>query len=164
MIAFEAIGWVSDPTYGLCCRYHRRRREHYSVVGPAVAVGEHAADRMIALHVHAHRRIIPQFVADVEMDAFAHDELAVTVDVDGFPGLAFHRPRRIGKPRYADFGRGRQFQSEIAGLADFGRKIAAGIVHRARQGLVGEVDHELLGTPDVDEGVLEAAVGPQIDG
>jgi hypothetical protein len=79
------------------------------VVGPAVAVGEHAAHGVIALHVHAHRGIVPQFVADVEIDAFAHDELAVAVHVDGFPGPAFHRPRRIGKPRHRDFGRGRQF-------------------------------------------------------
>src|SRR5882724_3669772 len=140
------------------------RREHHSVVGPAVAVGEHAADRMISFHVHAHGGAVPQFVADMEMDAFAHDELPLTLHVDGFPGLALHRPWRVGKPRHRDLCRGRQFQAEIAGLADLGRKVAAGIMHRMRQRLVCYVDHELLMMLDVDQRVLDAAVGPPDDG
>src|SRR5665213_4624831 len=64
------------------------RREHHSVVGPAVTVGEHAADRTIALHVHTHGVAVPQLVANVKVDAFAHDELALAVDIDGFPDLA----------------------------------------------------------------------------
>src|SRR5205085_12219244 len=93
------------------------RREYYSVVGPAVAIGEHAPDRMIAVHVDAHRGAVPQFVADVEIDAFTHEELAVAVHIDGFPGLALHRPRGVGKPWHGHLGRGRQFEAEIAGLA-----------------------------------------------
>src|SRR6266850_1101950 len=140
------------------------RREHHSVVGPAVAVGEHAADRMISFHVHAHGVAIPQLVADMEMDAFAHDELPFGLHVDGFPHLALHRPWRVGKPRHRDLCRGRQFQAEIAGLADLGRKVAAGIMHRMRQRLVCYVDHELLMMLDVDQRVLDAAVGPPADG
>jgi hypothetical protein len=82
----------------------------------------------------------------------------------GFPGLAFHSPRRVGQPRHRDFGRGGEFQSEITGLADIGRKVTAGLVHRARQRLVGEVDHELAGAFDIDRGVLGQAVGSQIGG
>src|SRR6476661_7220727 len=67
------------------------RRIYHAVIGPAVAIREHAADRVIALHVHAHRIRVPQFVADVEVDAFAHDEMAVVLDVHGLPDLAFHR-------------------------------------------------------------------------
>ncbi len=36
-----------------------RRREHDPVVGPAIAVCEHAADGMIAVHVHAHGLAVP---------------------------------------------------------------------------------------------------------
>ena len=35
------------------------RREHYAVVGAAIAIGEHSADRVIALHVHAHGGVVP---------------------------------------------------------------------------------------------------------
>src|SRR6266436_1380743 len=100
----------------------------------------------------------------MEMNAFAHDELPLTLHVDGFPGLALHRPGRVGKPWYRDLCRGRQFQAEIAGLADLGRKVAAGIMHRMRQRLVCYVDHELLMMLDVDQRVLDAAVGPPADG
>jgi len=79
------------------------RREHHSVVGPAVAVGEHAADRMISFHVHAHGVAIPQFVADMEMDAFAHDELPLA-----FTSMVFHTLHSIAhgasaSPRHRDF-------------------------------------------------------------
>src|SRR6266481_2634557 len=83
----------------MLCRRPLRLREHHPVIRPAVAVREHAADRVIAVHVHAHGVTIPQFVADVEIDAFAHDELSV-IHVDGFPNLALHRPWRVGKSRH----------------------------------------------------------------
>src|SRR4051794_10212826 len=137
-------------------------REYYSVAGPAVAIGEHAPDRMIAVHVDAHRGAVPQFVTDIEIDAFAHEELPVAVHIDDLPGLALHRPRRIGKSRHSDLCRGRQFEAEIAGLTGLGRKVAAGLVHRARQRLVGEVDDELAGPLDVGRGVLDPAVRPQV--
>src|SRR5205085_7112636 len=110
-------GEVTNPrTFGLS-RCALGWREYYSVVGPAVAIGEHAPDWMIAVHVDAHRGAVPQFVADIEIDAFADEELAVAVHIDGFPGLALHRPRGVGKPWHGHLGRGRQFEAEIAGLA-----------------------------------------------
>ena len=130
-----------------------RRRKHDPVVGPAVAVREHAADRMIALHMHAHGLAIPQFVANMEVDAFAHDQYAFA-DLDGFPGRALHRPGCGGQSRRLDLCRRRQFQSEKTRFADVGRKVAAGFVHRLRQRLVRHVDHELAGARDVDRGVL----------
>ena len=36
----------------------------------------------------------PELVADIEIDAFAHDQHAVAVRLDGLPGLAFHRKGR----------------------------------------------------------------------
>src|SRR5579883_3663286 len=100
-------------------------REHDPVVGATVAIREHAPDRVIALHPHAHRLLIPELVANVEMNAFAHDELAVVVDVDDLPGLALHRPGRVGKAGWCDPRRRRELQPEIVRLADVGRKVAA---------------------------------------
>src|ERR1700688_3775827 len=76
------------PSNKLCATRSLGGREHHSVVGAAVAVGEHAADRVIALRVHAHRFAIPQLVADVKVDAFAHAELAIAVHMHSFPDLA----------------------------------------------------------------------------
>src|SRR6202035_5878977 len=78
---------------GLCPGRSCRRREHHPVVGPAVTVREHAADRMIAVHVDAHGAAIPKFVADVEIHTFSQNKLSLAVHLDGFPDLAFHRPR-----------------------------------------------------------------------
>jgi hypothetical protein len=52
-------------TLRLCTRCPLGRREHDPVVGPAVAVCEHVADRTMPVHVHPHCVAIPQFVADV---------------------------------------------------------------------------------------------------
>jgi hypothetical protein len=101
--------------------------------------------------VHAHGIVIPQFVADVEVDAFAHDQLPVAVDVDRLPGLALHRPWRIHQSRHGDFCRGRELQAEMIGLADLGWKITAALMHRKRQRFVGEMDHELAAALDVDQ-------------
>jgi len=30
------------------------RRKHHAIIGAAIAIGKHAADWMVALHVHAH--------------------------------------------------------------------------------------------------------------
>src|SRR3954468_2542504 len=90
-------GQVTNPrTFGLS-RSAQGWRKYYSVVGPAVAIGEHAPDRMIAVHVNAHRDAVPQLVADVEINAFAHEELPVAVHIDRFPGLALHCPWPVGK-------------------------------------------------------------------
>src|ERR1700751_5714363 len=106
-------GYVSaNPPYALARAFGRR--EDDAVVGAAVTVGEHAPHRVIALHMHAHRFAIPQFVADVEIDAFAHDQVTVFVDVDQLPGLALHRPGRARKPRYGNLARWRKFQPEIS--------------------------------------------------
>src|SRR3954464_3413310 len=95
--AAEHATETSNPrTFGLSGRA-LGWREYYSVVGPAVAIGEHAPDRMIAVHVYTHRDAVPQFVADVEIDPFAHEELPVAVHIDDFPGLALHCPRRVGQ-------------------------------------------------------------------
>src|ERR1700676_180954 len=98
------------------------------------------------------------------MYAFTHDELPIAIHIDRFPGLALHRPWSVGKSRHGDFCRRRQFQAEIAWLADVGGKVAAGLVHCARQRFIGEVDYELPRALDVDKRVLAAAVGPQIHG
>src|ERR1041385_2000793 len=145
-----------------CSRSALGGRGYYSVVGPAVAIREHAPDRMIAVHVHAHRDAVPQFVADVEIDAFTQEELPVAVHIDGFPGLALHGPRGVSQSWHGDLCRGRQFEAEIAGLTGLGRKVAARIVHRARQRLIGEVDDELAGPLDVGRRVLDPAIGPQV--
>src|SRR5450756_2413469 len=102
------------------------RRKHDAIVGAAIAVRKHAADRMIAVHANPHRRGIPQLVADVEVDAFAQDQLPLAVHIDGLPGPALHRPGRVSQSRHLDPGRRRQLQSEIVGLANFGRKVTAG--------------------------------------
>jgi len=70
----------------------------------AVAVCEHAADRMIALHVHAHASLSHNSSRMWKWIAFAHDELPLAVHIHGFPDLAFHRPRRVGEPRRRDLG------------------------------------------------------------
>ena len=101
-----------------------RGRKDHAIVGAAIAVGEHAPDRMIAIHVHAHLLRVPELVADVEIDAFAHDQHAVAVDLDGLPGLAFHRKGRVGKPRHCDLARRRKLETEIVGLADIRGKVA----------------------------------------
>src|SRR5664279_771481 len=85
-----------------CSRSSSSWRKFHSVVGPAVADCEHPADWMIPIHVHSHRVSVPQFVADVEIYAFTHNELPIAVHVDDFPGLALHRPRGIDKSRYRD--------------------------------------------------------------
>src|SRR5580700_365776 len=100
-------GVTSVAVTGLCSRRSRGRREHHPVVGPAVAVCEHAADWMIAVHVDTHGVAVPQLVADLEIYALSQNELALAVHVDGFPDLAFHRPRRVGQSRHRDPGRGR---------------------------------------------------------
>ena len=102
-----------------------RGRKDHAIVGAAIAVGEHAPDRMIAIHVHAHLLRVPELVADVEIDTFAHDQHAVAVDLDGLPGLAFHRKGRVGKPRHCDLARRRELETEIVGLADIRGKVAA---------------------------------------
>ena len=46
--------------------------------------------------------------------SLADDELAVVLDVQHLPGLALHRPRRVGQPRRLDVDRGCELQAEIA--------------------------------------------------
>src|SRR5258708_35081125 len=74
------------PINGLRARRSFGRREYYSVVGAAIAVGEHAADRMIAVHVHAHGVATPQVAPDRENDACAHNDLPGAVANVGLPG------------------------------------------------------------------------------
>ena len=105
--------WASvrstHPTSGLPSSPLRPAETH-AVIRPAIAVREHAADRMITLHVHAHRVVIPQIVADVEVDAFAHDQQPVAVDVDVFQVLHSIANGASASRGTAILCRGRQFQ------------------------------------------------------
>ena len=87
-----------------------RRREFKTVVGAAIPVGEHTADRMVTLHANPHRFRIPEFVANVEANALTYDQSPIIVEAHNVPSPALHCPRRVGQARHTNTHRRRQAQ------------------------------------------------------
>jgi hypothetical protein len=49
----------AEKQHALAAPRPLRCREFHPVVGAAVAIREHAANRMVAVHMHAHGGVIP---------------------------------------------------------------------------------------------------------